>query len=132
MEGQTGYRQVRWVRLCPPGHGGQRRAVWDSWSGGFGLDSVGDGKWWQGLESGSVKGWQKYAGWIVGQRQVHNNAVEQEGSADRTHAPCGSHRHRQQERVAGDMGRRHEGVTHCLGELKGRQESEGTPTFQSE
>lgn len=60
-----GQKQVRWVRLYPPGCGGQQRAVRHGQAGGFGLDSVGSGARWQGLGSGSVTTWQKCAGWAV-------------------------------------------------------------------
>lgn len=56
----------------------------------------------------------------------------EKGVQMRTHTACGSHRHRLQGKVAGAMGRRHEGVTHCLWELRGRQESERTPALQPE
>lgn len=56
---------MRCMRLCPPGCGGQPRAVRNEQAGGFGLDSAGSGARWQGLVSGSVKTWQKCAGWAV-------------------------------------------------------------------
>lgn len=48
-------KQVRWARLYPPGYGGQQNAIRHEQAGGFGLNSVGRGVWWQGLVSESVK-----------------------------------------------------------------------------
>lgn len=83
------------------------------WTGGFGLDSVGSGEWWQGLESGSglIKLGKSVWGGLWDRSKEVAMQWNKKGVWVKTQTACGSHRHRQQEKVAGDCGRRPEGAT---------------------